>query len=162
MTSFRKALHERRAGTGMDESSAGFLLGLSVAEYSDLEAYDDEWKTLTPLYVVLSACRLFNIDLMESVPAQAGVAVSRICQPGEIIKERRVELGLSGPEFAERCGFFEPFTGTVETGEGIIIYPFLVTTDICRVLGLDLASFVSKTLRPPTWPGKRSITIKLG
>lgn len=134
----------------MDDVRAGFLLGLSVSEYYDLENYADEWKTVTPLYVVLFACRLFAIDLMKFVPAQAGIAVHQAGLPGDIIKERRTQMGLSVPDFAERCGFTEQFTSVVETGDGLIIYPFDVACIICQVLGLELASFVGKTLRPIT------------
>jgi hypothetical protein len=148
MTSFHETLRKRRTEAGMDEMRASFLLGLSVHEYDDLESHDGEWKTVTQLYVVLFACRLFGIDLMKFVPAQAGIAVHQVGWPGDIIRERRTQMGLSGPDFADRCGFTEQFTSVVETGDGLLIYPFDVTCIVCQVLGLEVASFFSKILRP--------------
>ena len=150
MTSFHETLRKKRTEVGMDESRAGFLLGLSSNEYYDLENHADEWKTATPLYVVLFACRLFGIDLMKFVPAQAGIAVHQVGCAGDIIKEQRTQMGLSGPDFADRCGFTEQFTSVVETGDGLLIYPLDVACIVCQVLGLDVASFVSKILRPTT------------
>lgn len=150
MIGFHEALRKKRTDAGMDDVRASFLLGLSAHEYNDLESYEDEWRTVTPLYVLLFACRLFDIDLMAFAPVQTGLALAAAGLPGETIEQRRTEQGLSKSDFADRCGFQEPFADVVETGDGILFYPFEVACIVCRVLDLDLTSFLNKTTGPTT------------
>lgn len=149
MPRFHETLRERRAKAGMDEVRASFLLGLNVHEYDDLECHSDEWRSVTPLYTLLFACRLFGIDLAQFAP-QTGSAQSQAGSPGDVIKRRRLDQGLSESDFAHRCGFQERFTDLVETGDGILIYPFDIACAVCRTLDLDLVSFLDKTIGPVT------------
>jgi hypothetical protein len=115
----------------------------------DLEAYADEWRMVPPLFTIMFACRLFEIDLLAFAPQQSGSAMNRDTIAGEAIKLRRETLGLSEPEFADRCGFHSPFTPVVETGDGLLLYPFEVTCTVCKVLELNLSSFTKHVLLSP-------------
>jgi hypothetical protein len=42
------------------EGRAGQLLGSTTMGYYDLKAYEDEWRTLVPLYITMFACRVFE------------------------------------------------------------------------------------------------------
>jgi len=109
--------------------------------YFDLEAYEDEWRTVVPLYITMFACRIFEIDMLQFVPDQTGVAVGHNVLAGDVINERRETMGLSAEAFAERCGYAPDFASIVEAG-GLILYPFEDVRTVCEVLGLDMKSFM--------------------
>src|SRR5262245_9129340 len=148
METFRKTLRRRRLEVGMGEGRAGQLLGLTTMGYHDLEAYENEWRTVVPLYITMFACRTFEIDILQFVPDRAGVPVGPNVDACEVIKQRRQELELSEATFADQCGYGSAFTSIAEAG-GLILYPFDVTCDVCQVLGLDLKSFMRHALLSP-------------
>ena len=145
MAAFHHTLRQRRLDIGMGEGRASQLLGLTVMGYYDLEAYADEWRTVVPLYITIFACRLFEIDMLEFVPDQPGVVVQPNAQAGDLIRQRREEIGLSAGAFEDRCGYLPGFTPIVEAC-GLVLYPFEDTRVICEALGLDLKSFVQHAL----------------
>ena len=132
----------------MGEGRASHLLGLTTMGYYDLEAYEDEWRTVVPLYITMFACRVFEIDMLQFIPDQSGAAVGPNALAGDLIKERRETMGLSAEAFADRCGYAPVFTSFVEGG-GLILYPFEVARKVCEVLGLDLKSFMRHGLLAP-------------
>ena len=148
MPAFHKTLRLRRLAIGMGEGRASRLLGLTHMGYFDLEAYEDEWRNVVPLYITIFACRVFEIDLLQFVPDQTGEAVGPKVLAHDVIKERRERMVLSAEVFADRCGFLPDFTSIVEAG-GLILYPFYVTHKVCEVLGLDLKSFMRHGLLSP-------------
>jgi hypothetical protein len=148
MPVFHKTLRRRRQEVGMGEGRASQLLGLTIMGYFDLEAYEDEWKNVVPLYITMFACRVFEIDMLQFIPDQAGVTVRPNALAREVIKERRETMGLSEKAFADRCGFEPVFTSIVEA-DGLILYPFEVTRRVCEVLGFDLQSFMRHGLLRP-------------
>ena len=104
----------------MGEGRASQLLGLTIMGYFDLEAYEDEWRNVVPLYITVFACRVFEIDMLQFVPDQSGVAVGPNLLARDVIKERRERMGLPPEVFADRCGYAPDFTSTVEAG-GLIL-----------------------------------------
>src|SRR5262245_16346640 len=148
MPAFHKTLQRRRQEVGMGEGRASQLLGLTITGYFDLEASEDEWRTVVPLYVTMFACRVFEFDMLQFVPDQSGVAVGPNVLARDIIKERRERMGLSAEVFADRCGYAPDFTSIVEAG-GLILYPFEDARKVCEVLGLDLRSFMRHGLLAP-------------
>jgi hypothetical protein len=108
--------------------------------YYDLEAYEDEWRTVVPVYITIFACRVFEIDMLQFVPDQTGAAVAPNALAGDAIRERRETMGLSAEGFADRCGFAPVFASIVEAG-GLILYPFEVTRMVCEVLGLSFVRY---------------------
>jgi hypothetical protein len=132
----------------MGEGRASQLLGLTTMGYYDLEAYEDEWRTVVPLYITMFACRVFEIDILQFVPDQTGAAVGPNVLARGVIKERRETMGLSAEAFADRCGHAPAFTSIVEAG-GLILYPFEVTRMVCEALDLDLKSFMQHGLLAP-------------
>jgi hypothetical protein len=148
MQAFHKTLRRRRQEVGMGEGRASQLLGLTIMGYYDLEAYEDEWRNVVPLYITMFACRIFEIDMLQFVPDQTGVAVGPNVLARNVIKKRRETLGLSVKAFADRCGFAPDFTSIVEA-DGLVLYPFEVVRTVCEVLGLDLKSFMRHGLLAP-------------
>ena len=55
MPAFHETLRRRRLEVGMGEGRASQLLGLTTMGYYDLEAYEDEWRTVVPLYITMFA-----------------------------------------------------------------------------------------------------------
>jgi hypothetical protein len=149
MPALHETLRRRRLEMGMGEGRASTLLGITSAGYHDLEAHKDEWEKVVPLYIVLFACRLFAIDILQFVPDQTGVKIEPNKIAGDIIRQRREALGLSTEEFANRCGFHPVFTSHVETGLLLTWWPFEVTRIVCRELGLDLKTFLQYALMAP-------------
>jgi hypothetical protein len=148
MPAFHETLRRRRVEVGMGQGRASQLLGLTNMGYYDLEAYQDEWRTVVPLYITMFACRVFEIDMLQFVPDQTGVAVGLNVLARDVIKERRETIGLSAEAFADRCGYWPVFTSVVEDG-GLILYPFEDTRKVCDVLGLDLKSFMRHAILTP-------------
>ena len=113
----------------MGEGRTSHLLGLTTMGYFDLEAYKDEWRSVVPLYITMFACRVFEIDMLQFIPDQTGADVAPNVLAGDVIRERREAIGLSGEAFADRCGYAPDFTSVVEAG-GLILYPFEDTRDL--------------------------------
>lgn len=55
MPAFHETLRRRRLEVGMGEGRASQLLGLTTMGYYDLEAYEDEGRTVVPLYITMFA-----------------------------------------------------------------------------------------------------------
>lgn len=65
---------------------------------------------------------------------------------GRRVRARRLDLGLSQSELAERCGLHRTYVGSAERGERNVSL-----VNICRMaeaLGVDAADFVSGLIAP--------------
>jgi hypothetical protein len=107
MPAFHETLRRRREEVRMGEGRASQLLGLTTMGYYDLDAYEEEWRTVVPLYITMFACRVFEIDMLQFVPDQTGVAVGPNALAGDVIKERRGDRVTCG----DPCGSVPICTG---------------------------------------------------
>jgi hypothetical protein len=139
-------LKARREALGLEQDRVAQILGLPLMSYFDLEFHGDEWNNVTPFYVVRFACRWLELDLLDFISETPGEKLLKPIEPRIIIHQKRNLKSLSEEGFADACGFHPPFTSFVESYDGIILYPFQVSRDVCGVLEIDQRSFAEFSL----------------
>jgi hypothetical protein len=137
-----RACRERQA---LSITEIASIVGLSIAEYCDLENVPSEWRMVTPLLKIKVLVRLLKIDMSNVLTADG----SRYLFPeygdaSEVIKINRGKLGLSPEEFADKVGFHPAFCTIVEShSSGLELYPAEVSMLVAGVLHLPPDDFVS-------------------
>ena len=68
---------------------------------------------------------------------------------GQLVHDRRIELGLSQAELAERCGMKQPQISRFEAGGTVPTLPLL--RRLAHALGADLTRWSIEKLRTYEW-----------
>lgn len=138
------ALRTRRQERGMSDVDVASLASLSINEYSDLEHVSDEWRMVVPFFKLKFLLKLFDFDISEtfgSKPIQN--ALSKYHRISDIIKDKRLALGLSPEAFADKVGFSPVFTTIVEEHPlGLELYPLEVAMLVAKALQISPEEFV--------------------
>jgi len=128
----------------MSEVDVASLASLSVNEYYDLEQHSNEWRMVVPFFKLKFLLKLFDFDISEtfgSKPIQN--TLSKYHRIPDIIKDKRLALGLSTEEFADKVGFFPVFTTIVEEHPlGLELYPLEVAMLVAEALQISPEEFV--------------------
>lgn len=140
------ALRTRREAIGMSRERLAHILGLSAMSLYDLEAYADEWHTVTPFATVMTACRLLGIDLLAHIPPTDREPIIGRTAPGDAIRHFRERRGLTLDAFAGRVGIAIAGATAIEIGDCLTLWPFDVTAFVADALAIDCRSFVEKTM----------------
>jgi len=124
----------------MSEDDVAEIVSLSWGEFYGLEAYADEWRTVVPIVKVKVLIKLLKIDMKQVLgPITTTNVFPKFYTLNDFIKARRLELGLSAEEFADKAGFFPVFSDIVESHPlGLELYP------------ADAAVFVAEALQTPS------------
>jgi hypothetical protein len=130
----------------MSEDDIATILGITSAEFDDLEAYPDEWRTVVPVIKIKVLIRLLRIDMQKVVcPTTKTFEIRSL---NEFIRARRTELGLSPSEFAEKAGFHQLFCDVIENYTlGLELFPVQVAVLVADVLQISSEEFVEWILR---------------
>lgn len=109
--SINAAIRDRRNKLGLAKEQVCQIVGLSIHEYSDLEAYADEFYSVLKLREVKALSKALKLELNELL-SEAGIeacvnndnAESELPR-SDLVKRRRELLGLSEDELADKLGF---------------------------------------------------------
>jgi transcriptional regulator with XRE-family HTH domain len=109
-----EVIQKAREQAGMSDTEVAARSGLSIYEYGDVEAYDDEFTTAIPLRAAKAICGALHLNLTELLALEplAGADL-RSAFPADLVglsrnvvlRKRRESLGLSIPEVADAIGF---------------------------------------------------------
>lgn len=143
---FHTLVRQQRQNLAMSEDDIATILSMTSAEFCDLEAYPDEWRTVVPTIRIKVLFRLLKIDMRRVVcPATKTLEIRSL---NEFIRSRRLELGLSPSEFAEKVGFDQLFCDVIENyALGLELYPVQVAAFVADVLQISSEEFVDWILR---------------
>jgi transcriptional regulator with XRE-family HTH domain len=144
---FHTLLRERRQQQGKSPSEVAAVVGLSAPEYYDLESSPDEWRMVIPTFTIKMLIRWLGVDMREAIGSiDRNAEFSNFRQLSDIIRARRIELGLSEADFADKAGFDPAFTTIVEGHPlGLELYPLEVVTlvaDARQLSASDLLAWV--------------------
>src|ERR1700676_366490 len=109
-----EVIQKAREQAGMSDTEAAARSGLSIYEYGDVEAHDDEFTTAIPLSAARPICRALHLNLEELLALEplAGADL-RSAFPADlaglsrnvVLRKKRESLGLSVTEMADAIGF---------------------------------------------------------
>ena len=139
-------LRQRRIELGLNMDDAAKLAGLSVSEYYDIEAHDDEIVDFIPLLEVKNLCQAYSLDLLELFEIQCPfceknkIYLAEYKLPrNELIKNKRISIGLSKEELSDIVGFYEVVITNMEADkiflEEWVIYHI---TELSKTLDIPL------------------------
>lgn len=146
LPALHEAIRTRRHAYGMSEQRLAHILGLSEQSLYDLETYEDEWHTVTPLATVMTACRLLDIDLIAHIPASDRARIRERRTAGDTVKLFRETRGMTLAAFAERVGIETTGAAAIEIGDCLTLWPFDVITCVTDALEIDCRTFVETTM----------------
>jgi transcriptional regulator with XRE-family HTH domain len=115
-------LRGQRTRLGLTEAEVARQAGLSLDEYRDAELHADEALTVLHLRSLRLLCTVLALDLLDlfDIPCTfcAGIEAALVAQGGrhEVVRSRRVALGLSQADLAERIGFETDVVEGLERG----------------------------------------------
>jgi transcriptional regulator with XRE-family HTH domain len=135
----------RREELGLSEVDVAEACGMSIYEYGDVEAYDNELVQQVDLSHAKRLCRVLNLDFLTLVGAgkdttdrQAEDSNAGRMLRNEIFQQARLRLGLSVEHVADVVGYEPIAIESIETDPNDIetrsVKLFL---DLCQVLQLD-------------------------
>jgi transcriptional regulator with XRE-family HTH domain len=101
-----KVIRDRRLELGLSDVEVAEKLGLTPSGLGDLELYDDELETAVSLGTVRCLCSLLGLSLRQVLKMPVGDATrpSEHQLPGEVMRLRREQSGVSQLDLAERVG----------------------------------------------------------
>ena len=103
-----KRIKEARLKAGLSTENAAKKIGLSIAGYEDLEAYDDEVFTVISLFQLRLLSEMFSIKPMLLVQHSEAQDIEKKISDQELIKminEKINENAETVEEFSERVGW---------------------------------------------------------
>lgn len=104
-------LRAQRTRLGLAETEVARRAGLSLDEYRDVEQHEDEALQVLHLRKLRLLCSVLALDPFDlfDVPCAFCAGTDAGLVPGgrrhEVVRSRRVALGLSQDDLAERIGF---------------------------------------------------------
>jgi transcriptional regulator with XRE-family HTH domain len=117
--------------------------GLSIYEYGDIEAYDNEAETVLDLKRLKKLCKVLEInlfDLFSLEKPQSCYLNHDLEKRNSIIYKRRNELGLTQDELGDKVGFY-----------GFIIQEMESDGEFLESWCLEDIVTLAKILDIPTW-----------
>jgi DNA-binding XRE family transcriptional regulator len=138
-----KKIKSRREELGLDADDVADKIGLSSAEYYDIEAYANEIFMVTELRELKKLCSILKLNLYEliqlspSFPMKSEDEVRDInfsIPRNELILKRREKLGLTQEELGDILGFYEVAIVDMEQKED-----FLESWTIYEIINLSKA-----------------------
>lgn len=99
----------RRNELGFTEDEVAKKVELSIYEYGDVEAYDDEALESLSLSKLKKLCEVLQLDIFTlfSIPQLDLNELQSWMRPrSEIVRHQRIKMGLSHEELGDRIGFF--------------------------------------------------------
>ncbi len=135
----KEQIRNQRQSLGLDESNVAEYAGLSIHEYGDIEAYDDELYTVVPVNKLLKVCEILNLDL----PTLLGFEKSTNFLARDAIGCRMFELNLSAPEISDIVGITEKFISDAMTDiDTLGVWVVEPVTDLAKALGVDVGDII--------------------
>jgi len=98
-------IRSQRQSLGLDEHNVAKYADLSIHEYDDLEAYDDELYTVVPVNKLLKVCEKLNLNLAMLLDFET--SSNRLSL--DAIGQRMAELNMSVQELSDSVGITEGF-----------------------------------------------------
>jgi DNA-binding XRE family transcriptional regulator len=107
-------IKRRRKELGLSDTEVANKVGLSIHEYGDVEQHADEIFAVVELLRVKEICQMLKFDFFELFDMNCS-----FCREGnqhlesyslprnDLIRKRRIEMGLSVEELGDRIGFEE-------------------------------------------------------
>lgn len=111
-----RLIRQRRQQLGIGEGEIARRIDVSVMEYHDVEAYEDELTMVLPLKNARALAAILGFDLASLYGLNVGAAnqVANNKPRHAIIAEARNRLGVSTKEMADGIGFDEVFVVRIE------------------------------------------------
>lgn len=149
-----EVIQKAREQAGMSDTEVAARSGLSIYEYGDVEAHDDEFITAIPLRAVKAICEALHLNLVELLALEplAGADL-RSTLPADlaglsrhvILRKRRESLGLSIPEVADAIGFEDIAIERAEADSGHLeSLPIQVIAGLAGRLKLPLGNLITE------------------
>lgn len=127
-------IRSQRQSLGLDEINVAEFAGLSIHEYDDLEAYDDESFTVIPVKKLLKVCEKLNLDLT----ALLDLGKRNNLLPRDAIGRRMAELKISATELSDTVGITEDFIKDAMTDiDSLGAWVVEPVTDLAKALGVS-------------------------
>jgi ribosome-binding protein aMBF1 (putative translation factor) len=138
-----KLIEQRRQELGIGIAELARRIGVSVNEYRDVEAYNDELTMVLPLKHLRPLAAILDLDLGLLLGAPAG-GQKPIDTPRHILlADARRSLGVSTTVMADDIGFEEVFVHSLEADDQALEnYPFEVLKIVATYLKLDPADLL--------------------
>jgi transcriptional regulator with XRE-family HTH domain len=120
MAGINEVLRSQRMKLGLDEAEVARRSGLSLDEYRDVEQHDDEAFQVLHLGNLRLLCGVLGLDPLDLLGITcafcSGPSAGSVPGGGrhEVVRSRRVALGLSQADLAERIGFEAGVVGDIE------------------------------------------------
>ena len=141
MSTINNQIRNARERKGWTDVFTAEKVGLSIHEYDDVEAYEDEVRNVLSLATLRRLCAALDLDLYElfsispTPPYPGGRAT--------LVKDRRQILGLSTEEVGDKVGFYGHVIEEMEQNEEFLESWCLDDIlELAKVLGVPPASFL--------------------
>lgn len=120
-------LRQKRIELELKMDDAAKLTGLSVSEYYDIEAYDDEIFVVTPLRFIKKICQAYSFDLLVLFDIQCPfckknkIYLEEYKLPrNELVKNKRISKGMSKEELGDRINYYEAEITNIENDKNFL------------------------------------------
>lgn len=138
----QEIIRKAREATGLSASDIEEHLGISVHEYRDIEAYDNELVDVVELATTIKLCEILKVDIfslfdLSIYDGANGVVTTTSFH--EFIKAKRMEKKLTIPQLATVLGFEEEVLSDLEKdGNNILKWPFGYLRELCQQLSIPV------------------------
>ena len=115
-------------------------IGVSVSEYQDVEAYEDELTTVLPLKNARPLAAILGFELGPLLGAGSPIGGQKASSKPRhvVLAEARRRHGVSTKKMADDIGFEEIFVHSIEKdSQALETYPYEVLKIVANYLRLD-------------------------
>lgn len=138
-------IRKKRLELGLDEAVVASRAGLTVAEYSDMEDYDDELYTVVPLIKIKRVCGELGLSLNDLFDLQADGRF-----PADIVKQKMQDMNMSVEDVSDFVGMTEEairdVARDVANAESWVMEPLL---DLAKFLHLKPGNILASLGKQP-------------
>lgn len=110
----------KREKLALTEADVARQVGLSIFEYADIEQYEDELFTVTHLGEVRKLCDLLNIKICDLFELDCSLVTRKNIKPNKLVHNKRIGLGLSKTQLADKIGFESLVIDQIESDAGFL------------------------------------------
>lgn len=133
-------VRSKRLELGLTPEGLAQACNLSIAEYRDIEGYDDELYTVVPLNTVACLCEHLNITLEELFNYSSNTTLL----PRDFIKQKLNKKSLSVSELSDFVGIEESYIESIlEDLLKIGNWVMDPVISLTKRLEIDLGSFLN-------------------
>jgi transcriptional regulator with XRE-family HTH domain len=137
-------IKSKRLESGLTPEGLAQACNLSIAEYRDIEGYDDELYMVVPLNTVACLCEHLNITLEELYSYSSNITLF----PRDLIKQKLNKMSLSVAELSDFVGIEESYIDSIledllNIGNWVMDPVILLTNK----LEIDFGSFLNSYFR---------------